>query len=93
MEDDNLKSELERLKSENARLKDTDENYLAVWQARETVENGLRLGAVGNLISTTGANVVAPSASRLAGRAACRSMASVAFPSRSIRSSGQSCLP
>ena len=33
--------------------KDTDENYLAVWQARETVENGLRLGAVGNLISTT----------------------------------------
>ena len=24
-----------------------------VWQARETVENGLRLGAVGNLISTT----------------------------------------
>ena len=25
--------------------KDTDENYLAVWQARETVENGLRLGA------------------------------------------------
>ena len=35
------------------RGKDTDENYLAVWQARETVENGLRLGAVGNLISTT----------------------------------------
>ena len=33
--------------------KDTDENYLAVWQARETVENGLRLGVVGNLISTT----------------------------------------
>ena len=33
--------------------KDTDENYLAVWQARETVENGLRLGAVGNLTSTT----------------------------------------
>ena len=28
--------------------KDTDENYLAVWQARETVENGLRLGAVGD---------------------------------------------
>ena len=36
-----------------ANTKDTDENYLAVWQARETVENGLRLGAVDNLISTT----------------------------------------
>ena len=33
--------------------KDTDENYLAVCQARETGENGLRLDAVGNLISST----------------------------------------
>ena len=39
--------------SQTRDAKDTDENYLAVWQARETVENGLRLGAVGNLISTT----------------------------------------
>ena len=41
------------LHSSSPGTKDTDENYLAVWQARETVENGLRLGAVGNLISTT----------------------------------------
>ena len=33
--------------------KDTDENYLAVCQARETGENGLRLDAVGNFISST----------------------------------------
>ena len=32
---------------------DTDENYLAVCQARETGENGLRLDAVGNFISST----------------------------------------
>ena len=36
---------------QNAPAKDTDGNYLAVCQARETVENGLRLDAVGNFIS------------------------------------------
>ena len=36
-----------------AASKDTDENYLAVCQARETGENGLRLDAVGNFISST----------------------------------------
>ena len=36
-----------------AAAKDTDENYLAVCQARETGENGLRLDAVGKFISIT----------------------------------------
>ena len=30
---------------------------------------------------------------KVSGKGGCRSMASVAFPSRSIRSSGQRCLP
>ena len=33
--------------------KDADGNYLAVCQAAESVENGLRSGAVGNFISIT----------------------------------------
>ena len=37
--------------------KDTDGNYLAVCQARETVENGLHLDAVGNVISITALTV------------------------------------
>ena len=46
--------------------KDTDENYLAVCQARETGENGLRLDAVGNFISSTVLRV--PSVVRRVGR-------------------------
>ena len=48
-------------KPSGSRCSSPDENYLAVWQARETVENGLRLGAVGNLISTTVLSAGAPS--------------------------------
>ena len=58
-----------------ASTKDTDENYLAVWQARETVENGLRLGAVGNLISTT-VLTAAPSRAWSRSRARSRTVAS-----------------
>ena len=36
-----------------ARAKDTDGNYLAVCRAPEAAENGLRLDALGNLISIT----------------------------------------
>ena len=34
-------------------FKDGDENYLATYQAPETMETGLRPGAVGNFISIT----------------------------------------
>ena len=54
--------------------KDTDENYLAVCQARETGENGLRLDAVGNFISSTVLNVRRGPATRTVTRSSSTSM-------------------